>query len=175
MHKEKLQFIQKKWDLKNIECIYKNNLKSVYRAESSQWGNIILKENLNLDELTKEYNMLKALDGYNACKVYDIDMENCILIEEQIIPGIVLRNETSISKRVDCFIKLFNIIHKEAIQCDVTYLDWIKRANEYCINKDVKEIIKFNMQMAHQIGEDMFLKYKYRVLLHGDFHHDNIL
>ncbi len=177
MHKEKLQIIKRQWDFNNIECIYKKNNNSVYSAYSPHWGSVIIKENLNIDELTKEYSMLKQLDGFNACRVYAIDMLNCLIVEEQIIPGITLRNESNMSKRVNSFLKLFSTIHKDVscCQCDETYLDWIRKANEFCTNNKVEEKVTVNINKAYQIGCDIFQKYKDRVLLHGDLHHDNIL
>lgn len=174
---EKIQWAKLEYNLKNFEVIYEKNNKAVYTSESTQWGNIVLKVNANKDELTNEYNMIRELRGKSSCKVLAYESTQGILIEEQIIPGTVLRNEKNVAVRVNQFIKVFNNIHKTAdnVQNFASYLDWLKKAYEFCINNNVDESIKNNMHKAHLIGKELFCKYSDRVLLHGDLHHDNML
>lgn len=174
---QKIRWAKAEYNLKNCAEIYKKNNKAIYTSESIQWGNIVLKVNTNKDELTREYNMLRELLGKSSCKVFEYEATQGILIEEQITPGTVLRNEQDITVRVNQFLKVFNNIHKTAdnIQNFESYLDWLKRADEICINNNVDESIKNNMHEARIIGEELFCKYSDRVLLHGDLHHDNML
>lgn len=174
---EKIKWAKEEYDLKNCVVLYEKNNKAVYSAESAKCGKVILKINTNKDELTSEYNMLKELNGKSSCKVFEYEAAQGILIEEQIVPGIVLRNEQNMEVRINQFLRVFNNIHKIADNDNnfESYLDWLKRADEFCINNNVDESITNNMHKARHIGEELFFKYSDRVLLHGDLHHDNML
>lgn len=174
---EKILWAKNKYRLKKFEVIYEENTNAVYTSESTQWGNIVLKINSNKDELMNEYNMLRELHGKSSCKVFAYEEKQGLLIEEQIIPGTVLRNEKNVEVRVNQFLKVFNNIHKEVdnVKNFESYLDWLKRADEFCINNNVDESIRNNMHKAYIIGKDLFCKFSDRVLLHGDLHHDNML
>ncbi len=173
----KINWIKERWSLDDIEKIYEFNNKAVYSAKSIKWGNVIIKINENKDELASEYNMLKELDGEGSCRVFVYDSEYGILIEERIIPGTELRKEQRAESRISHFIEVFQSIHKEIDNENSfeTYLDWLIRADRFCIENNIEEVLRENMHKALIIGQEMFNKYSERVLLHGDLHHDNIL
>lgn len=175
--KSKINWIKERFSLENIEKIYDFNNKAVYSAESIKLGNVIIKVNENKEELASEYNMLKNLNGQNSCRVFVYDSEYGVLIEERIIPGTVLRKEQRVEIRVNSFIEVFQSIHKEIDNKNnfESYLDWLIRADRFCIENNMEEVIKENMHKGRIIGQEMFDKYNDRVLLHGDLHHDNIL
>ena len=174
---EKMQQAKVQWNLKNVTAIYDNNDKAVYSSDSDEWGNVILKVNKNKDELSKEYAMLKEMNGKSSCRVFAYDAEHGLLIEERIIPGVVLRNEQNATERVNNFLIMFRDIHKtvDNAQGFETYIDWLNKADVFCSSNNVDMLIAKNMHMAHKIGEELFCKYDDRVLLHGDLHHDNML
>jgi len=174
---EKLQYATKKWKLMNGSILYEKEKKAVYQANTEKWGKVIVKFHCDKEELFREFYMMNGIKGGCCCKVYAFDKEYGILVEEQICPGNVLREERDVSQRVKYFSKVFSGIHVGEIEKDYynTYLDWLKTANEFCREHILDNKIKRNMMLAYQIGEEMFEKYPERVLLHGDLHHDNIL
>lgn len=185
--KGKLDYAVSKWKLTNITEVYANSVRAVYRAKSETYGSVIVKINNNADELCIEAAVLGVLNGNGCCTLYAFEEEKGILLEEQICPGTVLRDEQDVQKRVECFAAVFEKIHRggRALEFE-TYLDWLANAKQFCEESTrsgsvkVQTILKASglpkkMQHAYEIGEEMFTKYSERVLLHGDLHHDNIL
>lgn len=197
--KGKLDYAVSKWKLTNITEVYANSVRAVYRAKSETYGSVIVKINNNADELCIEAAVLGVLSGNGCCTLYAFEEEKGILLEEQICPGTVLRDEQDVQKRVECFAAVFEKLHestgKGGSECVLsgfgalefgTYLDWLANAKQFCEESTrsgsvkVQTILKASglpkkMQHAYEIGEEMFTKYSERVLLHGDLHHDNIL
>lgn len=164
----------KRWGLKRCEEIYRHPTKAVFSAESEQFGPVILKIDEDTSQLKSEYRMLAGLSGNYSCKVYAYDESNGLLLEERIFPGTVLRKEPSLEKRVRIFTQVFQEIHKPAEEGE-TYLDWLERICEYCVQSHVAEEMSEKAFQARGICAEMFGKYSDRMLLHGDLHHDNLL
>lgn len=164
----------KKWGLNRCEEIYRHPTKAVFSAESEQFGSVILKIDENTSQLKSEYRMLAGLCGSHSCKVYDYDESAGLLLEERIFPGTVLRREPSLEKRVRIFAQVFREIHRPAEEGE-TYLDWLERICEYCVQNHVAEEVADMASQARGFCGEMFGKYPDRMLLHGDLHHDNLL
>ncbi|HEX3023360.1 MAG TPA: aminoglycoside phosphotransferase family protein [Lachnospiraceae bacterium] len=174
---EKVQWAKKKWYLRNLIVIYERDSKAVYSSESDLWGNVILKVNRDTEELASEYSMLIEMAGKCSCRVFAYDAEQGVLIEERITPGLVLRKEEDVEVRVKHFLNVFRNIHKriDNVQSSTSYLDWLRKADDFCMDHNVDILITNNMHKARCIGEELFCKYADRVLLHGDLHHDNMI
>lgn len=197
--KGKLDYAVSKWKLTNITEVYANSVRAVYRAKSETYGSVIVKINNNADELCIEAAVLGVLSGNGCCTLYAFEEEKGILLEEQICPGTVLRDEQDVQKRVECFATVFEKLHestgKGGSECVLsgfgalefgTYLDWLVNAKRFCEESvlkgspEVKALLRQSglpekMQCAYEIGKELFAEYPERVLLHGDLHHDNIL
>lgn len=173
-----IQIAAQQWGLTELNEIMCSKYKAVYSADSNVYGPVILKVNHNPEELATESKMLYELKGDGCCKVLGFDEYHGMLLEERILPGVVLREEKSVCERVRQFLKVFSKIHftNKNIREYPTYLEWLDNAYDYCV-KNQKEDVKLQqqMQLARKIGYEMFEKYSERVLLHGDLHHDNML
>lgn len=167
----KINYAVKKWELEHLEVIYAHLTKGVFSAESRNFGHVILKINQHGTQLESEYQMLARLSGRHSCKVYAFDKNAGFLLEERIFPGTVLRKETSLEKRIQVFLQIFQEIHMP-MNSGTTYLNWLERIREYCTRHQVAEDLA---SRAHLFCAEMFEKYPDRVLLHGDLHHDNLL
>lgn len=84
-----------------VDRIKKGGQKTVYRANSTQWGMVALKiiPDTNDKRVLQEIEMLKSLDIENIPKIYDSGIvfdevinEDVMFIVEQYIPGISLRD-----------------------------------------------------------------------------------
>lgn len=169
-----VRYAAEKWSLNDLRTIYEHSEKAVYRADSAVFGAVILKWDRHCAQLLSEYTMLARLNGETACKVYEFEEQNSLLLEECILPGTVLREEPSLEQRVRAFEKVFRAIHTPANDGE-TYLDWLYSVNEYCRNNPVEPELAHMTAKAHDICKEIFSKYTNRVLLHGDLHHDNLL
>ena len=69
--------------------------------------------------------MLARLDGIGSCKAYAFDESGGLLLEERILPGTVLRRESSMEIRIDALFRVFRDIHVRG-ECRESYLDWLE-------------------------------------------------
>lgn len=158
---DKLGYAISEWKLINLTEVYANSVRAVYRANSEELGNVIVKINNNVQELCNEASMLRVLNGNGCCKLYAFEEEKGILIEEQLCPGTVLREEKNVQKRVEKFAAVFEKLHestgKGAAECALsksgkkgfsigesgksefkTYMDWLANAKQFCEGAVVK-------------------------------------
>lgn len=110
-----------------------------------------------------------------------------MLLEERFVPGTVLREEESLSKRIEVFKTVFTQIHheeagqasgqeSETMDAQVSsYTDWLQNVYQFCVENNVDAKLMKKVTQARDICVEIFKKYPERVLLHGDLHHDNIL
>lgn len=168
-----LQFAIDQWGLSNLRPIYEREQSAVWSAESDRFGSVILKWN-STGQLESEYRMLSRLQGKGCCKVYSYDQDLGLLLEERVLPGTVLREETSLEKRVEVLASVFREIHVPQQEGE-TYLDWLNKAQAFCESSDVSDELTRLAGQAREICVELFEKYPERVLLHEDLHHDNLL
>lgn len=168
-----LQFAIDHWSLSNLQAIYEREQSAVWSAESDRFGSVILKWN-STGQLDSEYQMLSRLQGRRCCKVYGYDKDRGLLLEERILPGMVLREKQSLEKRVEILASVFREIHLP-LQEEETYLDWLNKAHAFCESQNVSDELSRQATRARDICARLFEKYPERVLLHGDLHHDNLL
>lgn len=185
--KEKIYAAIKQWKLTEVKAIYENQYKAVYSAISEEYGPVILKRNHDARQLGEEYEMLHKLNGNGCCKVFAYDAENGMLLEERLIPGMVLREEENLNKRIEVFASIFHKIHY-AVDCDIkvqndnaqshiapSYMTWLEDIYQFCVKNDMNKELTEKAELARDICAEMFTKYPERMMLHGDLHHDNIL
>lgn len=173
---ERLQIASRKWNLAGIESIYVKENGGVYRADSPEFDSVILKIGADADALASEFRALTEMKGKACCQVYALDHTHGLLLEERILPGIALRQEADLERRVACFAQVFENIHvvpKDGTSYN-SYLNWVRNACGSVTVQGNKELSE-GMRLAEEIAGKMFEKYPERILLHGDLHHDNIL
>ena len=174
---DKLLLATKKWKLTDLNAIYKQSNRAVFSAKSACYGDVILKLNSVTKELSSEYGMLERMKGVCCCKVYEYDSENGMFLEEKILPGMKLRDETDVNLRIMNFVTVFQKIHREVTTRSTfdTYMDWLERTCRTLQYIPNEAMLGQKMMLAREIGQELFGKYTDRVLLHGDLHHDNML
>lgn len=172
-----VEIYSRKWKLEILQLIDYFSVNCIFTCHSEQYGDAILKIGNPCLEAFTEYNTLCEYNGKHFCNVFDSDINNGIILEEQIKPGIRLRDEKVLDTRLFVFSNLFNGLHIEPEKASIypTYLGWVNRITEYMKNRDdYKELYSF-MLKAKDICASLCKTYSKKVLLHGDFHHDNIL
>ena len=170
-----------RWSLTHVKPVYEHSTKAVYTATSAHFGPVILKIDLNHDQLASEYRMLSAMQGKHCCKVYDFDEEQGLLLEERLLPGNVLRELDHLEERIDAFCQVFAALHSAGNQAisapshHPAYLDWLSRIRTFSETHPIDESLRKMTAQAYDCCAYLFEKYPERVLLHGDLHHDNML
>lgn len=161
------------WELGNLEVIYERDEKAVWSAQSNRYGPVILKWDSS-GRIRSEYQMLSRLRGRKSCCVYEYDEGRGLMLEERILPGIVLREVPCVENRVEIMAEVFREIHLPQ-QEGTTYLDWLEGACSFCQSHGVPTELSRMAMQARAICAELFNKYPDRALLHGDLHHDNLL
>lgn len=174
--KECLQTASRKWNLTELTCVYNKENGGVYQANSVEFGPVILKVHRNRDSLSREFRALTEMQGEACCQVYAFDTVNGLLLEERILPGTVLKQESDWGRRAASFVQVFETIHNVPKNADSyhSYLDWVRDACQTVSDQENRELSE-GMHHAVAIAEEMFGKYPERMLLHGDLHHENML
>lgn len=173
-----IKVYSEKWSLSTVHFIPSYSVNLVFKCYSKKFGNVVLKlGNPSLGEIEAEYNTLSQYNGRRFCKVYGADIRNGVILEECIKPGNTLREQSSLKKRLTVFCSLYKNLHviPDRIDNYPTYTEWVKKITEYMSNRlDCKELYLF-MKKAYGIHLEVSALYTQEKLLHGDFHHDNIL
>ena len=168
-----IQYALRQWGLHNIQAVYERDQAGIWFCESEQFGPVVLKWN-STGLLDSEYRMLSCMQGRGGDRVYGYDRDRGLLLEERILPGTVLREESLLEKRVEVLARVFREIHLPQREGE-TYLDWLDGACAFCIAHEVPGELPRMARKARDVCAGLFEKYPERVLLHGDLHHDNLL
>lgn len=174
--KEKFAPYAKKWALTDFDLISHSSQRIVWRCCSQTYGNTVLKMS-EPSVLRTEYYTLRQYEGTRFCKVFEVDLDNGVLLLEDVVPGTSLRNECSLDKRIDVFCSLYKNLHMQPLHANVfpSYFDWVVRICEYMRRRENCVSLFHHISRARDICLELSLKYSQKQLLHGDLHHDNIL
>ena len=172
-----LERYTKLWDLSGLEQIDYYSVNCIFKCTSSKYGLCILKIGNDAKGTRNEYQILNEYKGTRFCKVYEADINNGVLLIECIIPGTQLRDELSLEKRLDLFCEISHGLHIKPADKTVypSYMGWVSRITEFMRNRKDYIALYEKMVKAEQICLNLCKKYPGEMLLHGDFHHDNIL
>lgn len=172
-----LEKYAKLWDLGDFEQVDYYSVNCLFKCRSPKYGACILKIGNPCKETQTEYTMLHEYNGSLFCRVYEADIANGILLIELIIPGIQLRVEKDIERRINIFYDVFKGLHKKPYDKSIypTYMGWVSRIAAYMREQKDYSALSAYMSNAEQICCSLCEKYNGEMLLHGDLHHDNIL
>ena len=167
----------KTWRLSSLQLINYYSVNCVFKCYSLDFGNAVLKIGNPCREVNTEFNTLSEYNGNRFCKVFDADTNNGVIIEELITPGTQLRAETSLDKRLSVFCSLYKGLHIIPANDEIypTYMGWVSRIAEYMRNRQDYKELYLHMKKAENLCHSLCTQYPRKMLLHGDFHHDNIL
>jgi streptomycin 6-kinase len=164
------------WNLTSFQFIPSYSANMAFICYSEDFGNTVLKIG-NPSYIFTEFNTLYQYNGKRFCRVFDADLKNGIILEERVQPGNPLRDESSLDQRLSVFCSLYKGLHIPPAKARIypTYTEWVCRITEYMSKRqDCKELYS-HMKKAKDICLSVSTLYSQKMLLHGDFHHDNIL
>lgn len=167
-----------KWALSSFALIPSYSANLVFKCHSESFGNAVLKISpTSSKEFITEFNALKEYDGKSFCKIFDADLKKGVILEERVEPGSTLRSEPYLEKRVSVFSSLYKNMHIAPANSEIypTYLEWIFRITEYMSKLQNYNELYLHMKKAKELCLSVSSIYPKKLLLHGDFHHDNIL
>jgi streptomycin 6-kinase len=167
-----------RWKLNILNLVDYYSINCIFICYSELYGDAVLKIcNNSGGEVLSEYNSLREYNGRRFCKVFACDIENSVILIERVIPGIQLKDEKSLEKRLSVFSSLYNGLHIEPANAGLypTYVEWVCSITEYMSRRGDHKELYLHMQKAKDICLSASALYSKKMLLHGDFHYDNIL
>lgn len=185
-----------RWGLTNIQPVPNLSYNFVAYAESPSpfgrgvrgEGDVILKLGIPREELTSEVAALRLFDGEGACKLIDADEAKGFLLLERLQPGEMLstldddEEATRIAAEVMKRIWRFDYgaantplrsARNKFIQLS-NWFDGLKRLREM-FNGGTGPLDAKLVERVERSTNDFFAENHSPVLMHGDFHHFNIL
>jgi len=189
-----IEFYSKKWKLSEFQFAGHYSFNAIFFCASKQrsgtpkeflpYGSCVLKIGGNEQdaEFFSECNVLREYGGGRYVKVYESDIDinkgKKAMLLERVMPGNRLREEQSLEKRLEIFSELFNGLHIEPKNPGSfsTYEKWVCEMTDLYCNAGARyEKLCGHMKKARELYFDIAQVYSKKVLLHGDFHADNII
>jgi streptomycin 6-kinase len=157
-------------------------------------GNVVLKIGVPRDELTSEIATLRLFNGEGACHLIDADEEKGFLLLERLRPGVMLAtledDEEATHIAAEVMKKIWRLMESggakaplpvqeqaPALQKFVRLSDWfdgLKGLREM-FNGGTGPLDERLVERTERSVKDLLAEDHMPVLMHGDFHHYNIL
>ena len=175
---------------------------TIGRGDLASTWNVVLKIGVPRDELTSEIAALHLFNGEGACQLIDADEEKGFLLLERLRPGVMLstleddeestRIAAEVMKRIWRPLEHVTLSDSEGslppsqrlfAPLRVTYDKFIKLSDWFDGLKRLRETYyggtgPLNANLVERVEastRDFFAENHMPVLMHGDFHHYNIL
>ena len=176
---EKLDTVAQKWQLDDLLFIEYYSVNCLFTCVSKHYGDCVLKvfgtsHEWYIDEI-RALNESKGNLRY--VQTYECDEELGALLLERIFPGVTLKAEPSIDKRLSEFVRVWKNAHIEPREPFLfkTYLESVEIAalKPWAIGEipELRQAAKSMVAACRSLYEI----YPERLLLHGDLHGDNLL
>lgn len=135
---------------------------------------IVLKLRCDSDELNKEIAALSTYAGDGCVKIIMYNQASGALLLEQIVPGDPLSSlfPHDDKKATDIAIQLVQKLHRTSIPTNKSFPLLENVLPDF--TKEPPSLIPF-ISHARKLKQQLLSSSSNHVLLHGDFHHDNIL
>lgn len=140
---------------------------------------VVLKMGVPNREMKSEMAALRLFNGEGACRLIDDDEEKCWMLLERLKPGVMLStledDEEATHIAVDVMQKIWRPAPKDDIFIRLTdWFDGLKRLRSRFNGGTGPFNEKLVGRVEHSVKE-FFAENHKPVLMHGDFHHFNIL
>jgi streptomycin 6-kinase len=161
---------------------WSSSREAAYRdqAQSKGVGEVVIKLGIPNRELTSEIAALRLYNGRGACRLLDANAEKGMLLLERLQPGRMLAElkddirATEIA--ADVMYQLWQSAPEDKVEL-IQLKDWFngfKRLRKR-FNGETGPLPKRLVEIAESLSTDLLAENKDETLLHGDFHHFNVL
>jgi streptomycin 6-kinase len=172
-----IEEVSQSWGLADIKPV--SNLSYNFVAFAKR-GNedVILKAGVPNRELTSEISALKLFNGNGACQLLECDKERGLLLLERLKPGNMLSELEDDDERTNIAVDVMQKIWREAPANNnfIQLSDWfngLKRIRPH-FNGGTGPFPKKLLERVESFLPELFADKNVK-LMHGDFHHYNIL
>jgi streptomycin 6-kinase len=130
-------------------------------------------------ELTSEINTLRVYNGQGACRILEADTEMGMLLLERLRPGTMLALLKDDDQATEIAAEVMKKIHRPVPQQAgfISLRGWfdeLKKLRPHFGGR-TGPFPEKTFEIAEGLIRDLFAENRPQVLLHGDFHHFNIL
>jgi streptomycin 6-kinase len=153
------------------------------RVDPAPTQDVVLKIGVPRDELTSEIAALRLLDGDGACKLIDADEEKGYLLLERVRPGEMLATLEDDDEATRIAARLMKRIWKNQPSQGGVSSKFIQLSSWFDGLKELREMFDGGagpldekvLERVERSVKDFYVENHQPVLMHGDFHHFNIL
>jgi hypothetical protein len=183
-----IESCSKKWQLFNLEFYEHYSINAIFFCKSEIYGDCVLKIGGYDDEqdFTAQYNVLREYNGGRCyVKAYDVDIDSAVgkkaTLIERVFPGIPLRNEQSLDKRLVVFSELFDGLHIAPAKPELyfSHIEFLKIITSDCLKENTQaknlNIMIEHADKARELYFNLSEKYNKKMLLHMDLYWGNII
>lgn len=168
-----------RWDLTCVTPVSNLSYNFVAYAQRNT-ENVILKLGVPNNELQSEIAALRFYNGRGACRLLDADPEKGMLLLERLIPGhmlaSVMDDEHATRIAADVMSRLWRPVPENKADF-IQLTDWFDGFNRLRKRYDGKTgpLPQPMIETAESLSCELLTENKDAALLHGDFHHFNVL
>ena len=182
-----IEAASQRWGLTNIQPVPNLSYNFVAFAHSPSpagrgargEGNVVLKIGVPRDELTSEMAALRLFNGEGACQLIDADEEKGFLLLERLKPGVMLSTLEDDEQATHIAAEVMQKIWR----FDSAHDNFIRLSNWFEGLKDLRALFGGGtgpleeklVERVEKSVSDFLVENHMPVLMHGDFHHFNIL
>jgi streptomycin 6-kinase len=169
----------RRWDLTGIQPVSDLSYSYICFGKRGH-ADIVLKIGFPNDELFAELACLKCYNGWRAVCLLDADVEKGMLLLERIQPGHPLAEIEDDEKATEIAAKLMSQLwcpvpaDRESFILLDKWFNGFERLREH-YNGNTGPLPEELVERAEQMSKELLRENQDEMLLHGDFHHYNIL
>lgn len=178
-----------KWDLTDVQPFPDLSYNFVAFAKRGD-EQVVLKMGVPNPEFKSEMATLRLFDGEGACRLIDYDEEKYWMLLERLQPGVMLStledDEEATHIAADVMLKIWRplesdslLSHKQAsgLQSFIRLSDWFDGLKKLrpAFDGGTGPLNEKLVERVEASVKDFFVENHQPVLMHGDFHHYNIL
>jgi streptomycin 6-kinase len=174
-----------RWGLTDVQPVPNLSYNFVAFANRSQTEAVVLKIGVPNRELTSEMATLSLFDGQGACHLLDYDEEKGFLLLERLQPGLMLAtledDEEATHLAAKVMLKIWRPLDPDSFllrnQKFIRLSEWFAglRRLRAMFNGGTGPLNRKLVERVENSVKDFFAENHKPVLMHGDFHHFNIL
>lgn len=165
-----------KWQIDLDPIVPRSNVTLVLFGNSAELGPAVIKSSPLADEFRAEATALRLATSDNVSRLYDVDFHRGAMVIERIVPGTPLKHVAMTDEEATRLAAETVMTFWRSVP-DPTGLHPLRYwARDLLIWQSRPDLIPDHLITRAQELADYRLSHQTRqVLLHGDFHHDNLL
>lgn len=179
----------RRWDLRNVQPAPTLSFNFVAFAKRAQ-DDVVLKMGVPNPEMKSEIAALRLFDGEGACRLLEYDEEKCWMLLERLDPGEMLVTLKDDEEATRIAAEVMKKIWRPMEASSLPLEDQDPASQKFILLSDWFDGLKqlrslynggtgpFNEKLVENVERsvrDFFAEDHRPVLMHGDFHHYNIL